>query len=167
MIDLVVLFSNMPKELATFLIAMIPVGELRVSIPIGIAVYRLPVWQVVLLSVIGNITPAVLLLAAYGPLSRFLSKRFRFCQRLFDAVFRYTTKKHKVTFEKWGPLALITFVAIPLPLTGAWSGSVAAFAFGVPFGRAVCYLFLGVSIAATIVTAMTLAGGKLLTFLSL
>ena len=51
---------------------------------------------------------------------------------------------------------MVIFVAIPLPITGAWTGSVAAFLFGIPFKRALGLIFIGVLISGLIVTFLTL-----------
>lgn len=156
--DLVSLFAGVPPQLATFLIAMMPVGELRAAIPIALTVYDLSVWQVYLLAVAGNMVPVFALLALYGPLSRFLSRHSQHAKKFFDWLFEKTQTRHKEKFRKWGAAALILFVAIPLPITGAWTGSVAAFVFGIPYKPALGYIFLGVLIAAAIVSAVMVVG---------
>jgi hypothetical protein len=50
------------------------------------------------------------------------------------------------------------FVAIPLPITGAWTGSLAAYLFGLPFGKSLLFIFLGVFTAAIVVSALSLLG---------
>ena len=80
----------------------------------------------------------------------------KFFNRFFTYLFERTRKKHNGKFEKWGALALITFVAIPLPVTGGWSGALAAFVFGIPFKKALPLIFLGVIIAGAIVTGLSL-----------
>ena len=66
--------------------------------------------------------------------------------------------RHKFTgkYQRWGELALVIFVAIPLPMTGAWTGSVAAFIFGIPKKRSLTLISLGIMIAGVIVTLATL-----------
>ena len=102
--------------------------------------------------------PVFILLALYEPVTIWVGKRVPFLQKLFDKVFYITKKRHASKFQKWGAAALILFVAVPLPITGAWSGSVAAFVFGIPYKKAVLYIGLGVCIAAIIVSILTLAG---------
>ncbi|MCA9375801.1 MAG: small multi-drug export protein [Candidatus Doudnabacteria bacterium] len=161
MIDIASWFSSLPPQLATPLIAMFPIGELRAALPVALTVYDLPIWQAVLLSVFGNMIPVVGLLALYGPLSEWLSKHSTLAKHFFDWLFQATRERHKEKFQKWGAAALILFVAIPIPVTGAWTGSVAAFVFGIPYKHALGYIFLGVCIASVIVTLLTLAGGGL------
>lgn len=156
MFDYVALFSNLPKEIATMLIAMLPIAELRLSIPIALEVYKLPIVSSYFYSVIGNIIPAIFILLLLEPVSSSLMNHSKLMGRFFTWLFHWTRNRHWKKFEVWGALALITFVAIPLPLTGAWSGSLAAFVFGVSFWKALLYISIGVLIAGLIVTLMTL-----------
>ncbi|MDP2917939.1 MAG: small multi-drug export protein [bacterium] len=151
-------FANFPPELATFLISGLPISELRGAIPIAYAVYDLPLWSAFLWSFLGNTLSALIVIAVLEPLSNFLSKHFSFWRRFFIWLFERTRKKHAAKFAKWGALALITFVAIPLPLTGGWSGAVAAFVFGVPAKKASLYVTLGILIAGIIVSLVTFGG---------
>ena len=61
-------------------------------------------------------------------------------------------------FEKYGSLALIILVAIPLPMTGAWTGSLASWVFGIPPSRAIPLIAAGVAIAGVVVTVVALSG---------
>ena len=149
-------FQNFPEELATFLIAAIPVTELRASIPIAIVGYGLSPFWAWFWSVLGNTAMGALVIVIVEPISRYLTKRVKFLNNLWKC---YTSKIHKNNakkFKKWGALALVTFVAIPLPVTGAFTGAVAASIFQVPFKKAVPLLFLGCVIAGVIVTGITM-----------
>ena len=64
-------------------------------------------------------------------------------------------------FHTYGDMALVLLVAIPLPMTGAWTGSMAAWVFNIPARRAIPLIGLGVVIAGIIVTALTLSGIRL------
>lgn len=155
MLDFVKLFNNIPPELATILTGMTPIGELRAALPIALTVYGFPLWKAFLLSVIGNMIPVVFILWLLEPVSKFLMERSKIMNRFFSWLFKRTHKKGKKGFEKWGALVLVIFVAIPLPLTGAWSGAVAAFVFGIPYKKALSLILLGVLIAGVIVSIMT------------
>ena len=65
-------------------------------------------------------------------------------------------KKHSKKFETFEEIALVTFVAIPLPGTGAWSGALVAFVFGIPPKKSIPLIFLGVAIAGIAVSLITL-----------
>lgn len=142
-------------ELKTFLIAMSPVIELRGSIPIALEMYHLPLWSAYLFSVLGNMVP-VLLLPFFGVVSGELSRRFPVLERFFSWLFLYTRKKHEKSFEIFRDFALVLFVAIPLPFTGAWTATLVSFVFGIPVRRAFPLILIGVIIAAVIVSLITL-----------
>lgn len=155
-IDYSSLFYNFPPELATFLIAMIPIAELRGALPVALVVYDLPVWLAYVWAVIGNLLPVIFLLWWLEPISRFLSGHFSVFDRFFRWLFARTRRRFTTTSQRYGTfIALVLFVAIPLPITGAWTGSVAAFIFGIPFKRAFPAIVLGVLIAGVIVTLTT------------
>lgn len=148
--------SGWPPELATLILAMVPVGELRVALPVAITVYKLPVWSAVFWSLIGNILPVYFLLVFFEQVSNWLRQRSPLADRFFSWLFERTRLKLQGSVEKYGVWALALFVGIPLPITGAWTGSLAAFVFGLHRGRAFFAILLGVMIAAIIVTAVTL-----------
>jgi uncharacterized membrane protein len=150
------LLNNLPPELATVIISMLPISELRGAIPVAISVYHLNPVEAYFLAVIGNIIPVVFILKYLDPVSKYLMSKSKFFNKFFTYLFEHTRKKHNGKFEKWGALALITFVAIPLPVTGGWSGALAAFVFGIPFKRALSFIFLGIMIAGVIVTGLSL-----------
>lgn len=142
-------------ELKTFLIAMAPVVELRGAIPIALEAYHLPLWSAYVFSVLGNMVP-VFLLPFLGVASGKLSRHFPISGKFFSRLFSYTRKKHERSFEIFRDFALVLFVAIPLPFTGAWTATLVAFVFGIPLRRAFPLILLGVIIAASIVSLITL-----------
>lgn len=143
------------EQLFVLFVAASPVVELRGAIPLGLLVYKLPLWQVFVLAVAGNMVP-VLLLPILGVVSSELSRRFSIFERYFTWLFQRTQRKHKKKFERFYDFALVVFVAIPLPFTGAWTAMVAAFVFGIPFRRAFPLILFGVIMAGVIVSALTL-----------
>jgi len=153
--DLTAIFRDFPPHLATLLIAMLPIGELRVSIPVAFGVYQLDIISAFVFSVIGNMIPVVFLVWFLGPFSGYLIARFKLAKRFFDWLFVRTRHKFAGKYAKWGELALVIFVAIPLPMTGGWTGAVAAFLFGIPKFRSVVLVGLGVVLAGVIVTLAT------------
>ena len=148
----------MVEAVKTFLLAMTPVGELRVALPMGIIIYDLN-WKLALLvSVLGNLVPVVFLLLFLGPIFKWLSNNFSIFNKFFNWLFERTRKKTGSKIEKYGNIALISFVAIPLPLTGAWTGAIAAFLFGIKFKKAFPLIALGVLIAGIIVLTLIQTG---------
>ena len=154
--DVSSLFNNFPPEIAVFIISMLPVSELRGAIPVAIGVYNLDPIQAYFISVIGNIIPVIFILKYIEPVSKYLMSKCEFFNKFFTYLFERTRRKHNGKFEKWGTLALITFVAIPLPITGGWSGAIAAFVFGIPFKKALPLISLGVMIAGVIMIGLSL-----------
>ncbi|HVL80417.1 MAG TPA: small multi-drug export protein [Actinomycetota bacterium] len=155
------LVQGLPAPLATVVLAMVPIVELRGAIPLAILTYRLPPLEAFAWAVLGNMIPVPIILFFLEPVSDFLRSRSRLFDRFFEKLFDRTRTKHSHRFERWRDLALITFVALPLPLTGAWTGALAAFLFGVRPRRAIPLIGVGVLIAATIVTTLVVSGLRL------
>jgi len=148
----------MIPELKTFLIAMTPIGELRASIPIALSLYQLPVWSAFFFSVLGNLIPPVLILWGLKNATAYLSKKIYFFNRFFAWLFARTYNNHFNKVKKWQERALLILVALPLPFTGAWTGSLVAFVFNFPYKKSLVIIALGVLIAGIIVTLLTLSG---------
>lgn len=148
----------MASEIQIFLLAMTPIGELRVSLPAALTVYNLDWGIAYLISVVGNLIPVIILLRFLGPISDWLSKNFKIFQRFFSWLFKRTRKKYNYKMEKYGHLALLVFVAIPLPITGGWTASLLAFLYSIPFKAAFLSIALGIMIAGLIVLVVTLSG---------
>ena len=153
-------FGSIPRELAVVIIAMLPVAELRLSIPIAIIEFHMEPLTAFTLSVIGNMLPVVPLLLFLEPVSNFL-RRWKIWDMFFKWLFERTYHKHNAEFEKYGSIGLAVFVGIPLPATGAWTGCAAAFVFGFKFKNAFLAILAGVIIAGIIMTALTITGVKI------
>jgi uncharacterized membrane protein len=134
------------------------VGELRLAIPVGIFIYHLNWFHVFVIAVLGNLLPVIFLLLFLDKISKYLSEKSKNCRRFFQWIFERTRKKHISKFEKYNHIALLILVAIPLPFTGAWTGALVAFLFGIPFKKAFPAISLGVVIAGLIVIFVIKAG---------
>lgn len=145
-----------PPQIATLILAMLPFGELRASLPVALTIYHLPLWEALFWSILGNMIPVWGLLAFFEQGSRWLRTKSLIADALFDILFERVQKKLKSQVEKYGVLALIIFVGIPLPATGIWNGALAAFVFGMSRTKAFIAILFGVSIAAAIMTIVTL-----------
>jgi uncharacterized membrane protein len=145
----------------TIILAMMPIGELRASIPVALFSYGLPAWQSFIFSVLGNMIPVFFLLLFLKPVTELLSK-VSFIKKFLNWFFDKTERNHKEKFLKFKEIALVILVAIPLPFTGAWTASVAALLFKIPFWKAVLLIFLGVIIAGVLVLLTSLGILKLL-----
>ena len=143
-------FTGLPDELVTACLAALPVIELRGSIPWATFILKLSWESALLFSIIGNLVPVPLILLLLKPAEKLLS-RWIVMDRFFQWLFARTRRRGKVV-ERYMALGLILFVAIPLPVTGAWTGTVAAHVFGVRFGPALVCITAGVCIAGIVVT---------------
>lgn len=153
--------ANIPKPLATAIIAMLPITELRASIPIAMFQYGMSVPAAFFYSVIGNIVPITLILLLLERIRLIFSQRSAIAKRFFDWLYERTYKKDGHHFEKWGPVALVVIAALPFPIiTGAWTAALLAAVFKVPFRRSAPALALGIVLAGIIIVALTLAAGN-------
>jgi uncharacterized membrane protein len=143
--------KDIPKEYIVMIVGALPISELRGAIPLALS-FGMPLAKAFWLSVLGNsliVAPALFL---FDPISNRLRK-FRLWSRFFDWLFE-RTKKNSDSIQKYEALGLAIFVAIPLPMTGAWSGVVAASLFKIKFRYAFISIVAGVLGAGLIVAAL-------------
>jgi uncharacterized membrane protein len=150
------------KELWTLVYSAVPVTELRATIPLAITVWQVKPVVAFVLAVIGNSLPILVIILGLNKIVQLAERYSKFWTRVIEAVFRRTRRKTSQQFEKYGLLALFLFVAVPLPMTGAWTGSIAAWLFGVPARRAFWPIFAGVIVAGIIVTSITVGTAAIL-----
>ncbi|RKY36439.1 MAG: ligand-binding protein SH3 [Candidatus Omnitrophota bacterium] len=146
-------FKGLPETWIVIILAAMPVSELRGAIPVGIIMGLAPI-TVFGLAILGNLLPVMPLLYLLDPVSRKLRK-FKLWKNFFDWLFA-RTKKRAGIIEKYELLGLIILVAIPLPMTGAWTGCIAASLFGLNKQKSFFAVAIGVFIAGVIVSLLTL-----------
>ena len=149
---------NIPHELIVVIISALPIAELRVALPIAINWFHLPWPKAFYLAIIGNLLPVPILLLFLDPLAKVVS-RVEVGRRLVNWVFKHTRRRGKA-IERYEKIGLTLFVAIPLPVTGAWTGSIAAFLLGLRFRYAFLSILAGIIIAGAIVTSLCLLGWR-------
>ncbi len=147
---------GIPQEAIIVIISALPVVELRLALPIAINVFHMAWYKAYCLAVIGNMLPVPILLLFLDSLAKVVS-RAEIGRRVVDWVFE-RTRRHGKTIERYEKIGLTLFVAIPLPVTGAWTGSIAAFLLGLKFRYAFLSILVGVIIAGAIVTSLCLLG---------
>lgn len=141
-------------------LAALPVSELRGALPLAL-VYGFDPLSAYLLSVVGNLLPVPALLWGLERVLA-LAPRLPGLGRLLGWWSRRTRRRGDKAFARFGALALILFVAVPLPMTGAWTGSLAAVLFRVPFRPALGLIALGVALAGLVVLVASWLGARLL-----
>lgn len=147
------------RELCVFFCAMLPIIECRGAIPLGWAL-GLPWWQTFLLAFAGNILPVpFILLLIRKILSLMRDSRVKFFRSIAAWLDR-KVEKHKGSIEKYGYWGVTLFVAVPLPGTGGWTGSLISAALEQRPKKAFPAVVLGVLIACTVMTLIFYAGSS-------
>lgn len=141
-------------EFTVMITAALPVIELRGAIPVGISLGLSPI-HATILSFIGSMIPVPILLFTVRPVFNYLKKTKIFRKMIARITNRSFQKSDKI--QKYGFWGLILFVAIPLPGTGVWSGTLAAALLDMRFKRAFPAILIGNMIAA--IAVMTLSNG--------
>ena len=139
-------------ELTVILTAALPVIELRGAIPVGIALGLSPIHSLIL-SFIGSMIPVPIILFTIRPVFNYLKKT-----KMFKNLVHRLTKKSlnkSSNIKKYGVWGLILFVAIPLPGTGVWSGSLAASLLNMRFKLAFPAIFIGNLIAGILIMGLS------------
>ena len=152
----------MKDILLTFLVAMVPVVELRGAIPFGV-VRGLNIWTVIIASVLGNLVPVPFIIL-------FIRRIFAWMRahmpKLDGLVTRMEKKaeKNRAAVEKYAFWGLAILVAIPLPGTGAWTGALVAAMMEMRLKRAFPAIVIGVVIAGVIVSVVTYGAQAIFSF---
>ena len=151
----------LPPWFVTLIISMTPFVELRLSLPLAIVIYNMPWPTAFVLSVIGNIIPIPFILLFLDRVERWLRK-YNWWDRNLDKLFDRTRKRATRTIERYEVIGLWLYVAIPLPVTGAWTGSLIAYLFSLDMRRSFCAITAGVLTAGLIVLILTMGAEFLL-----
>jgi uncharacterized membrane protein len=141
----------LPDWLVTVIISMTPFVELRLSLPVAIGLYGMPWPQAFILSLIGNIIPIPFILLFLGRAEQWLRSRYPWWDRNLTKLFDRTIRKAKGKIERYEVIGLWLYVAIPLPVTGAWTGALIAYLFDLDLKRAFYSISAGVLTAGLIV----------------
>ncbi|MBT6069269.1 small multi-drug export protein [Candidatus Peregrinibacteria bacterium] len=149
------LFESINPHLAIFTMSTLPIIELRGSIPVGILGYDLPIIEVVALAIVGNMFPNFFILKFLEPLKNFFTAHSKIIERIYNHIVEKTQSKHSEKFLAVGAIFLVSFVAIPLPGSGSWTGCLIAYLFKVPYWKALGLIFLGILGGTAVVTTLS------------
>jgi len=155
--------KTMNDYIYSIILSILPIAELRGGIPYALANGIHPV-VAYLMCCLTNILAFPLVYLFLGIFHNQFSK-MRWYENLFKKIVERTRVKVGAKIEKWGFWGLMIFVMIPLPVTGAYTGSFAAWVFGIQKRKGFLAVSLGVFIAGIIVTAVFLSGSELFSFL--
>lgn len=144
------------KYIATIVIAMTPIIELRGAIPVAVFTFHLSYIEAFVLSFIGNIIPIYFIVKFIRPLFDFFG-RWKPFKKIIDWATNRATKKIEESekLQNFAALGLFLFVAIPLPGTGAWVGSLIANFLDLPPKKAIPPIVAGVLTAGVIILIIT------------
>lgn len=139
---------------------MVPLIEQRGAIPIGILHYHLNPWLVAGVSLIGSLIPAPFIYFFFNKIFAWM-KTIKLFDKFTNFVERKVQKGSK-KLEKYKEIGLITFVGIPLPTTGLWTGTAVAAFMGLDFKKSMVCVFLGGIISAVLISILSVAAPALL-----
>ncbi len=152
--------SEVGKWVFTLLVSMVPVVELRGAIPFGHNFLGLGIWPTFFASVVGNMIPVPFIIVYIRRIFLWMRRKSPRLNGLVDSLERKAhLKGQKVTKYKY--LGLLLFVAVPLPGTGAWTGSLAAAFLDMPLRKAIPSILAGVLIAGVAISALSFGAGAL------
>lgn len=137
------------EEWQILLMSAVPFTELRLTIPLAIALGIEPL-KAFFLACTGNFLPIIPLLLLLEPMTKIIAK-IPILDKILNSIITRTRSKGEQV-EKYGALGLLLFVAVPLPGTGVYSAAILAFLFGIRFWYSFISLTLGMLVAGVVVT---------------
>ncbi len=150
-LDVLSFFSN---EMIVFIISMVPLIELRGAIPVALLMDISPL-QTLLITYPASLIPAPFIILLIHQVFKLLEK-IKFFKKLIDHIVIRNREKHAEKIAKYGYFGLFIIVAIPLPGTGVWSGSLVAALFDLEFKKAILIIALGNLVAASIILLVSM-----------
>lgn len=145
------------REWCIFFCSMIPVIELRGAIPMGWAM-GLPWWLTYIISIAGNLLPVPFILLFINKIIKWMSaSKVGFFNKVANWLLR-KAEKNREKIEKYAFWGVALFVAVPLPITGAWTGSLVAAVINMKFRTAFLSALLGIMMAGAVMTVIFYGG---------
>lgn len=151
------------KYIVTFIVSMFPIVELRGAIPVGSLAFNIPWYWCYILSVLGNLLPIPFILLFIEKLIGWFKKTKHL--RKFGLWLEARAAKNTPKVQRFEIFGLMLFVAIPLPMTGAWTGALVAALTGMKFKNSMISIICGVLIAGAVVTLIVQGALGFLSFL--
>jgi uncharacterized membrane protein len=149
-------FANVPDRLSVILLSALPITELRVSLPLALFYYDFSPWQAVILSAIGNTIPIPIIFFLIPPFLAWAESNSPTLHQFFQNYLRRLEQKYAERYHRYGAFFLFIFVAVPLPGSGVWTGSLLAVIFGMKPKYSVPAVFFGMLTSAAIVLGLSL-----------
>jgi uncharacterized membrane protein len=151
------MISQLPQWLQIFLLSMIPGIESRYVIPYAIYEFQWTWWKVYPIAIAGNMILVPFGLLFFKSVEHYL-QRYDWWTRSMNKIFPKIRRRADKKIQRYESLALLFFVAVPLPFTGAGLGVLIAYLFDLPLDRSFFMIFIGVLISSSLTTFLFLTG---------
>ncbi len=139
----------------TCFLASLPLVEQRLAIPVGHLSLGLPIVYATLAGIIANIISVGIVLWILPHATKYCEKHSPRFHRVLQKIYAKTREKHSKKLKIWGEIFLVFFVAVPVPGSGGWSGSLIAFLFGIPYIKAMKLIGMGLFLGGIFVAVLT------------
>ena len=146
------LFHGVSKDVVIFIISLMPILELRGGM-LAATLLKVPYLRALIICVVGNILPIPFVLLFLEMIFRWMEK-WSVTKKVVDWLIKKGNSKRS-QIDKYGYLGLILFVGIPLPGTGAWTGSLVAILLGLDKKKSFICILIGVMLAAAIMSILS------------
>ncbi|PRR80580.1 putative small multi-drug export protein [Clostridium liquoris] len=140
------------NTLKVFAMSAVPLIEQRGAIPLGILFYHMNPSFVFMVSFLGSLLPVPFILLMFNSIFKWM-KKYKFFDPI-NNIIENKIRKNSGKMEKYKEIGLITFVAIPLPTTGLWTGSAIAAFLGLDFKKSLLCTSIGGILSAFIITIL-------------
>jgi len=146
-----------PEWFQIFFGSMLPWVEARYTIVYSMETLGWHWFEAFPIAVLGNMLPIPFILLFFKFVEKFL-RNYKFWTKIMDWLFEKTRKRADKKIRRYEYIGLLFFIAIPLPFTGAWTGALIAYLFGLKFSKSLLTIFIGVMIATVIMIVLVLTG---------
>lgn len=143
--------------LYAIILSLLPIAELRGGLPYAYLVGEYPIWVSYLVCVGANFFVGPIVFIFLETVHKLLI-RWSFYQKVFEIIIRRVRRKTSHLIEKYGFWGITLFVAVPLPVTGAYTGTIAAWLFGLDKKKSLLAVLVGVCIAGLVVSIVVYFG---------
>lgn len=154
--------STIPAWLATIVLSALPITESRLTIPVAILSWHLSPITAYGLAMIGNAIPFPIIFFGFRGAKRLAERYAPWSVKWFDRILEHAQKKLGNRYQEIGLLAVAIFVAVPLPGTGVWTGSLLAVALDLSVRRALLAILGGMLVMGAIVLIFTMTSRVIL-----
>ena len=149
-------FAQIPDWLSVVLLSALPITELRASIPVALFYYNFSPTQAFIFSILGNAIPFGVIFLIFPHLLIWMQKYSPSLHHLMNKHLNRLEWRYADKYHKWGAIFLFLFVAIPIPGSGVWTGSLIAIIFGMKPKLSIPAILLGMCVSAVIVLLISL-----------